>query len=1147
MKKRVKSLPWVVSYASRNFVKFCLLWIFSLSSLMIQAQDNQRISIDLRGETLEAALWYLQNRTKFVFMYGTEDIANVTDITIKAKDKTITEILDECLEGTNLTYEISGSAIVIKKKQSQKVTISGWIRDASGEALPGATVTIRGSKHGAIAGLDGHYTFNIPAQEGLILTFSFIGMEKKTLKYTGKKTINVTLTSSSTEIDEVVVTGYQNIQRRDLVGSITTIKAKDIIIPSYTTIDQMLQGRVAGMVVTNSSSRVGTAPKIQIRGTSTLQGNRDPLWVVDGIIQEDFQVTLDSGDLMTKNLQDIIGNQISWLNPADIENITILKDASAAVYGFKGANGVILVTTKKGEIGKPKINYNGYVGLQNITRYPEYYNGYEYATLYNEAQQNIGVSAPYSAEDLERFKQGIGTTDWYDEVIRKTAPTTYHNLSVSGGAEKVKYFFSLGFTDQEGIYKSKAFNYKKYNVRSNISAEIVKGFTVDLQLSGRLDTRMKPYEAEPLSRSIQMAKPIFPIYANNNPDYWSNPGDKGNPVHLSDIDNVGYDRRDRREFNGSITLNWEVPWVKGLSAKALLSYDYNNKYSRKWYKEYYEYTYDAVNDVYNKSGSHTISELTTQSDNYFKPNGQISLNYKNTFGKHDVGVLALWEFYNDRTDWVKAYRQFTVGAIDQIGAGDKTNINNDGKASVSAHTGLVGRINYAFASKYLAEFSFRYDGSYKFAPGKRWGFFPAGSLGWRISEEDFFKESLPMFDNFKIRGSYGKVGDEGDFAAYQYLTGYTYPSGNYVLGSGGLTNGAKDKGMPNTNLTWYESTTANVGFEASVLSGLINVEFDYFIRKRDGLLATRILTLPTTFGQSLPQENLNSDKTQGFEIVLGHRKTIGDFTYDVKANFSTTRNYNRHVERAASANMYDNWRNNSNDRYKDIQWGKVCIGQFQSYEEILNSPVQDNNGNKSLMPGDLKFEDWNNDGIIDGKDDQPIGFGNTPRMYYGLNLYGEYKGFDLTVFFQGAAGHEVFTTGDFMAPFIQQGLGNGITLNLDRWHREDPSDMSSEWIPGYMPALRPTGFSANASKNTWTRQKANYLRLKTIEIGYTFPKKWMQRAGIENLRVYVNSFNTATITSRTGIMKYMDPENSESMFRYYPQMKTFNFGVNLTF
>jgi len=1022
----------------------------------------------------------------------------------------------------------TGRTARTQASQNQKITVSGTVLDkTTNEPLIGVSVVVKGvANAGTITDMDGKFTLKLPYAEAP-LVFSYLGYQPQEIIPGAKKELTVLLQEDTKALQEVVVVGYTKQRKETMVGSVATITTKDLTQSPTANINNALAGRLPGLVV---NQYAGGEPGVDqselfIRGKATY-GNQSAIVIVDGIERD-----------------------MSYLAPDEIETFTILKDASAtAAYGIRGANGVIVITTKRGKAAeKATVNLKASIGINQPIGFPEYLGSADYATLYNEAQQNIGVSAPYSAEDLERFKQGIGTTDWYDEVIRKTAPTTYHNLSVSGGAEKVKYFFSLGFTDQEGIYKSKAFNYKKYNVRSNISAEIVKGFTVDLQLSGRLDTRMKPYEAEPLSRSIQMAKPIFPIYANNNPDYWSNPGDKGNPVHLSDIDNVGYDRRDRREFNGSITLNWEVPWVKGLSAKALLSYDYNNKYSRKWYKEYYEYTYDAVNDVYNKSGSHTISELTTQSDNYFKPNGQVSLNYKNTFGKHDVGVLALWEFYNDRTDWVKAYRQFTVGAIDQIGAGDKTNINNDGKASVSAHTGLVGRINYAFASKYLAEFSFRYDGSYKFAPGKRWGFFPAGSLGWRISEEDFFKESLPMFDNFKIRGSYGKVGDEGDFAAYQYLTGYTYPSGNYVLGSGGLTNGAKDKGMPNTNLTWYESTTANVGFEASVLSGLINVEFDYFIRKRDGLLATRILTLPTTFGQSLPQENLNSDKTQGFEIVLGHRKTIGDFTYDVKANFSTTRNYNRHVERAASANMYDNWRNNSNDRYKDIQWGKVCIGQFQSYEEILNSPVQDNNGNKSLMPGDLKFEDWNNDGIIDGKDDQPIGFGNTPRMYYGLNLYGEYKGFDLTVFFQGAAGHEVFTTGDFMAPFIQQGLGNGITLNLDRWHREDPSDMSSEWIPGYMPALRPTGFSANASKNTWTRQKANYLRLKTIEIGYTFPKKWMQRAGIENLRVYVNSFNTATITSRTGIMKYMDPENSESMFRYYPQMKTFNFGVNLTF
>ena len=1119
-----------------RILKMAFLFFFS-SSICLQAEmvksQNVRITLSKNNVRLENILNDIESQTNLLFIYNKNVNVN-RKVSIEANNISLEEVLKNLFDN-NVIYKIEGSYIVLSPsaitevKQQAKI-ITGNIVDQNGDPVIGANVVEKGTTNGTISDVNGQFTLNVQ-QKNPILVVSYIGFTTKEIPVGNASALNIKLSEDSETLDEVVVVGYGVQKRASVTGSVASLLSKDIATVKTPNVSNALAGKLPGLRAVQRSGAPGDDDaSIDIRG----YGNA--LVIVDGV-ERDFK----------------------QIDANDIESISILKDASAAVYGFKGANGVILVTTKKGEVGKPKINYNGYVGIQNITRYPEYYNGYEYATLYNEAQQNIGIAAPYSAEDLERFRQGIGTTDWYDEVIRKTAPTTYHNLSVSGGAEKVKYFFSLGLTDQEGIYRSKAFNYKKYNVRSNISAEIVKGFTVDLQLSGRLDTRMKPYEAEPLSRSIQMAKPVFPVYANDNPDYWSNPGDKGNPVHLSDIDNVGYDRRDRREFNGSIGLNWEIPWVKGLSAKALLSYDYNNKYSRKWYKEYYEYAYDATADVYNASGSHTISELTTQNDNYFRPNGQLSMNYKNTFGKHDLGALILWEFNNDRTDILKAYRQFTVGAIDQMDAGDKTNMNNGGTARVSAHAGLVGRINYAYDNRYLAEVSFRYDGSYKFAPDNRWGFFPAVSLGWRVSEEAFFKEALPVVDNFKIRGSYGKVGDEGvtgytdddenngKYRAYQYLTGYLYPSGSYVLGSGGVTNGAKDRGMPNLAFTWYESKTANIGFEASVLSGLVNVEFDYFIRKRTGLLTKRQLTLPTTFGQELPVENLNSDKNQGFEIVLGHRHKIGDFTYDVKANFSTTRIYNEHVERAASANMYDDWRNNSNNRYKDIQWGKVCIGQFESWEEILNSPIQDNNGNKSLMPGDLKFQDWNNDGIIDGKDDQPIGHGNTPRMYYGLNLSGEYKGFDLTLFFQGAAGHEVFTSGDFMSPFIQQGLGSGITLWLDRWHREDPSDMSSEWIPGYMPALRPTGFSANAGNNTWTKQKANYLRLKTIELGYTFPKKWMQRAGIENLRIYVNSFNTATITSRTGIMKYMDPENSDGMFRYYPQMKTFNFGVNLTF
>ncbi|MCD7849711.1 MAG: TonB-dependent receptor [Parabacteroides sp.] len=1115
MKKRIICVSRILKTTSLFFLS-CAMCIQTETV----SSQSIRVTLNKNNVRLENILNDIESQTNLLFIYNKNVNVN-RKVSVKAENTSLLEVLQNLFDN-NVSFKIEGSYIVLSSAgttgspQQAKHTVKGVIEDELGP-IAGANVVEKGTTNGTITDMNGNFSLDVAPNA--VLVISYIGYKDQEVPVNDKTNIQVKLVEDSQALDEVVVVGYGVQKRASITGSVASLQAKDIVTVKTPNVSNALAGKLPGLRAVQRSGAPGDDDaSIDIRGF----GNA--LVIVDGV-ERDFK----------------------QIDANDIESISILKDASAAVYGFKGANGVILVTTKKGEVGKPKINYSGYVGIQNVTRFPEYYNGYEYATLYNEAQQNIGISAPYSAEDIERFKQGIGTTDWYDEVIRKVAPATYHNLSVSGGAEKVKYYFSLGLTDQKGIFRTNSFNYKKYNVRSNISAEIVKGFTVDLQLSGRLDTRMKPYEPNNIFGNIQMSKPVYSIYANDNPDYWNNPGGGENPVQLSDIDNVGYDRRDRREFNGSITLNWEIPWIKGLSAKALFSYDYNNKYSRKWHKEWYSYTYDAVTNTYNRSGSHTISELTTRADNYFKPNGQISLNYKNTFGKHDIGALVLWEFYNDRTDWLEAYRQYTIGAIDQIGAGDKTNINNNGTAEVSAHAGLVGRVNYSYDSKYLAEFSFRYDGSYKFDPDKRWGFFPAFSLGWRMSEEDFFKDALPMIENLKIRGSYGKVGDEGDFKAYQYLTGYTYPSKDYILGSDGVLNGATDRGMPNTNLTWYESTTANVGFEASALSGLISAEFDYFIRKRDGLLATRVLTLPTTFGQTLPQENLNSDKTQGFEIVLGHHNNIGDFTYDVKANFSTTRNYNRYVERAASTNMYDNWRNNSNDRYKDIQWGKVCIGQFQSYEEILNSPIQDNNGNKSLMPGDLKFEDWNNDGIIDSKDDQPIGHGDSPRMYYGLNLSGSYKGVDLTIFFQGAAGHEVFTAGDFMYPFIQQGLGNGITLWLDRWHREDPSDMNSEWIPGYMPALRPTGYAANATNNTWTMQKANYLRLKTIELGYTFPKTWMSKIGIENLRIYVNSFNTFTFTSREGLMKYMDPENSNGAFKYYPQMKTFNFGANLTF
>lgn len=1002
----------------------------------------------------------------------------------------------------------------------RNITVNGVVVDASGEPVIGASVQLKGAAGvGTITDLDGKFTLSVPTNG--VLQISYIGYKTTEVRVNGQAGLKVTLLEDTETLDEVVVVGYGIQKKASVTGSVAAISSDKLMEVKAPSVTNMLAGRLPGLrAVQRSGSPGDDGASVDIRGYGSM------LVIVDGIERDYTQ-----------------------LDPNDIESISILKDAAAAVYGFKGSNGVLLVTTKKGTEQKVKIEYNGYVGFQKVTRYPEMMNAYEYASLYNEAIHNAnpwrGASA-YSQEQLEAYRNGTAGTDWWSETMRSTAPQTSHNLSLTGGTEKVKYYMSIGYMDQGGIIRSGDWNYQRYNVRSNLSVEVAKGLNVELRLSGRFDNRKRPYNADNLFRSAQMAIPTYSMYANDNPDYWGAVGDMANPVHVSNSDYSGYEDRLRREFNSSLAITWQLPWVKGLMAKALVAYDYTNKEWKTWRKDLSEYTYDSANEEYIETVVNT-AHLESKLENYDKPTYQFSMNYNNTFAKkHNIGAMLVWEMYNDKKNWVTGTRDFAIGLIPDLDYGDTTNQVASGMTQETAHAGLVGRLNYDFSNRYLVEFNFRYDGTYKFRADNRWGFFPGVSLGWRVSEEAFFKKLLPDMDNLKIRASYAKVGDEGDFDAFQYLDGYE-SHGSYIMGSNGVTSGMTTVGMANPWLTWYESKIMNIGFEASYHRGLISVEFDWFRRNRSGLPATRVGSLPTIFGESMPQENLNSDINTGFEIVVGHRNRIGNFNYNVSANFSTTRIKYDYVERAASTNMYDDWRNNTNGRYKDIRWGKKVIGQFTSFEEILNSPVQDKDGNRSLMPGDLKFEDYNGDGIIDDNDTQPLGHGDTPRMYYGLNMSGEYKGFDLTVFFQGAAGHDIYVSGDILDPFIQQGLGNGLAIMTDRWHREDPTDPYSKWIPGYMPAARVAGVADNRSSNSWSLHNANYLRLKTLELGYTLPKALTKKAAIDRVRFYINCNNLLTFTKRDGLMKNVDPESNSSGMRYYPQMKTYNFGVNVTF
>ena len=472
---------------------------------------------------------------------------------------------------------------------------------------------------------------------------------------------------------------------------------------------------------------------------------------------------------------------------------------------------------------------------------------------------------------------------------------------------------------------------------------------------------------------------------------------------------------------------------------------------------------------------------------------------------------------------------------------------NEGNSAVYKYGGLVGRLNYVYAGKYMAEFSFRYDGSYKTAPDKRWGFFPAVSAGWRISEEQFMKDLVPQMDNLKLRASWRSIGNDSQLNASQFVSGWQFED-RFILGGAGnssasITNGMKEANLANPNITWYKVMTTNVGLDGSFWGGKLSFEFDYFYRKTTGYPATRNTSLPTTSGIPLPQENLNSSDNRGFELSLGTVQRIGNVNLQIKGNVAYAREKDLYKEQALPLNQYKNWRDNGAYRWKNVTWGYEHIGQFQSYDEIYNSPIQDGKGNSSLRPGDIKYKDLNGDGLIDANDEKVIGKGTFPDLNFGLTLAADWKGFDVNILFQGASNYTQVLNA-LTSPFRGPGEGNGFRVWMDSWHKADYNDPDSEWVPGKFPSLRIEGNDNNSKKSTYWTTDAYYVRLKSIEIGYTIPKNLLSKVGIEHLRVYANAYNPLTITN----VKYTDPEAIEGWQSfYYPQLKVYSFGVNVSF
>ena len=1020
----------------------------------------------------------------------------------------------------------------------ETITVQGTVSDESGP-IPGATVVIKGTTDGTVTDANG--AFSIEAAVGQTVVFSFLGYESVERVIENDAPISLVLEQTYSTLDEVVVVGYGTQKKETLTGAVSAVTHDEIVTTRNENVENMLAGKISGLRVVQNSSEPG-----QFNTSLDIRGFGAPLVVIDGVPRDNMP----------------------RLDPQDIESISVIKDASAAVYGSRAANGVIIITTKRGTVdGKPNITYSGTMSWQAPSNYPDLVDAADWMTLFNERDRhnvdNSNVVPKYTAEEIESYRNGTNvSTNWKEAVMRTSAPQTQHTLSATGGNDKITYYSSIGYQNQGSFLRTNAINYEKYNFRSNLSAKITDNIEFDLNLAGLVDERQSsPYSASDIVRAMWLHRPMDRVYYDEQAGKYQMMDWNVilNPVAMMDKDLVGENNYQSKWFQSSASLTYHAPFLEGLSLKGLYSYDYIMNDNKEYSKSYSLYLPTGAEYRANvqQSGNSRISRY------FYGKNAslsQVRLMYENTFGDHFVSAMNLFEYSHHVGDNFYG-RRYGVLPLPQIFAGITENQEILQSTSSSAlydyaNAASVGRLTYDYKTKYLAEFSYRYEGSSKFPESHRWGFFPSFSAGWRISEEAFWRNSaLSFIGNLKLRGSYGITGDDSGLA-YQFVSGYKYPASGsrsglpagYIFGDTFISS-SSNAGLANTAITWYKAKTTNIGLDAIVWNGLLGATIEVFNRDRTGLLATRVGSLPGIVGADLPQENLNSDQTRGIELELNHTHRVGDLTYQVKGNIAYTRTRTKYYETAEAGNSYLNWRNGLNDRNNNIWWGYAGAGRITSWDEIYHNPVYIGRG--SIL-GDYEYMDWNDDGWINDLDIHPLATnGQVPLINYGFTLSGQWKGLDLTMLWQGAGKKYVITR-----EFLYQPLWastNALSDFMDRWHPADPNanpyDPATEWVSGEHAY---TGSSPNVISD-FNIQNAAYLRLKSLEIGYTLPAKILSSIGLKNIRVYASSYNLLTFTK----LRYMDPEfyvtndtgrsGLGDLGYNYPINKTYSIGINAKF
>jgi TonB-linked SusC/RagA family outer membrane protein len=944
-------------------------------------------------------------------------------------------------------------------------------------------------------------------------------------------------------MDEVVVVGYGTQKKATLTGAVASIKNEDLMVTKNESVVNMLTGKLPGVRIVQKSAAPGAYNTIiDIRGMGT------PLFVIDGVTRD----------------QDYFAR----MDPSEIDNISVLKDGSAAIYGLRAANGVILVTTKSGssQNGKVDITYSGNYSTQQFLYVPEGVDALDYMLLRNENTfQNFNSNYlvrqnPYfTQEQMQPYIDGKPSYNWMDAIFNKNTPQQQHNLSIDGGNDKLAYFMSLSYFNQQGSYSSGDYFSDRYNFRSTVDAKITRDLKAKVSIGAILDkTSMPTGTGWSTYKAAWLMRPDAPFYANDNPEYLN--GDAGllydqhNMIAEINSDIVGYTINKNRRLNGTLQLSYDIPGIKGLQAKGSFDYALSLPDNTAYKKTYNLFLYDSNKDVYTSTAKNAPSTIERRSDINYNTDMQMGLYYTNRFGKHNLNSMLIFEEAYSNWDWFSAYRELLINS-EYLFAGEDLNQRAiGGNPGDRLSKSVIGSATYDYSGKYLLDFRFRYDGSSRFPEGKRFGFFPSLSAGWRLSEENFIKNNLPVISNLKLRASYGEMGDDNAASNYPPTLGYSIApgTGSQSVGwmfSGVLNGGITPQAIPNPNLTWYHIKMYNLALDFGILHSKLSGTFELYRRDRTGLLATSAAVVPGTVGAPLPQENLNADRNFGWELSLEYRDKIRDFDYFVSPQISSTRTMRTDWLENVANNQYDYWRNRTSGRYNEIWWGNESAHMFTSLEEIRNYNLPMGQGS---TPGDWILNDWNGDGTIDGNDTHPIATNGLPKFNYGLTLGGSWKNFDLAMNFQGAYGVYVQYGELLVSPLPFSGQ-NTLSYFLDRWRPADPNadyfSTATEWIPGFYPV---TGHDGRRTGSNLV-QNSSYMRLKTLELGYTLPKSLLSKVNVKNFRVYVSGYNLLTFTK----LKNADPErggdnpdiNKTPYVDYYsyPVNRTYTIGASIKF